>query len=405
MKSMVLCMMVFAFSLPLLSCNSITTNGNKNAVVVSDSVVLTGAVQTEQYFPLLIGKKAGITTNHTAVIGKVHLVDSLTRAGFDVIKIFCPEHGFRGQADAGAHITDSIDVVTGIPIVSLYGKKKKPLPTDLKAIDIMIFDIQDVGVRFYTYISTLHYIMEACAENNIPLIILDRPNPNGFYVDGPVLEPAHQSFVGMHPVPIVHACTIGEYAQMINGEKWLKEGIQCSLVVVPIKNYTHSTYYKLTIPPSPNLTSMNAIYLYPSLCLFEGTVISIARGTDYPFQVIGNPLLKDMPFSFVPVSKTGSKNPMYKNQSCFGIDLRGYNSTIEPKDKQLQLKWLMQMYQAYPDKQKFFNAFFTKLAGTTMLQQQIQQGLSEAEIRKSWQKGIDDYKKIRKKYLLYPDFE
>lgn len=405
MKLITAGVIIIAFALPIWSCLHDANPISENQTTPKDLTIVTGAEQTQLYFPLLKNKKSAIVTNHTAVIGQVYLVDSLIRKGFEVKKIFCPEHGFRGEADAGENIADSIDAITNIPLVSLYGKKKKPDAADLKSIEIMLFDIQDVGVRFYTYISTLHYIMEACAENNIPLIILDRPNPNGFYIDGPVLEPANQSFVGMHPVPIVHACTIGEYAQMLNGEKWLKNEIQCSLTIIPIKNYTHQTYYKLSIPPSPNLTTMNAIYLYPSLCLFEGTVISVGRGTDFPFQVVGNPTLKDMPFSFTPVSKTGSKNPLYKNQVCYGLDLRNYNDTAIPKNNSLQLKWLMQMYKAYPNKDKFFNPFFTKLAGTTKLQTQIQQGLSEADIRKGWQKDIADYKKIRKKYLLYPDFE
>ncbi len=369
-----------------------------------------GANQTELYLPLLKGKKIGIVANQTSVIYRkqraksleprryAHLVDSLISLRVDVKKVYAPEHGFRGTADAGELIKDGKDLKTGLPIISLYGDNKKPKPEQLQGIDIMIFDIQDVGARFYTYISSLHYVMEACAEAKIPLLILDRPNPNGHYIDGPVLEMEHSSFVGIHPIPVVHGMTIGEYAKMINGEKWLMNGIKCELTVIPIKNYTHQTSYSLPIKPSPNLPNDTAINLYPSLCFFEGTNVSVGRGTNKQFQVYGSPyLFKDYyAFKFVPQPNEGAKTPPHKGQMCYGTDLS--NSDIL---ESVNLKWLIEAYNHTVDKKIFFNEFFTKLAGTKKLRQQIEQGLSETDIRATWQKDLQTFKTTREKYLLY----
>jgi len=373
--------------------------------VSADNPVITGAERTEKYIPLLQGKRVGIVANQTSIIDKTHLVDSLMTLKINIAKIYCLEHGFRGKAEAGETIVDQKDTKTGIQVISLYGKKKKPTSEDIKGIDIMVFDIQDVGVRFFTYISSMHYIMEACAENNIPFLVLDRPNPNGFYVDGPVLNPKHSSFVGMHPVPVVHGMTIAEYAMMINGEGWLKNGIKCDLKAIKCKNYTHKTLYRVPVRPSPNLPNMTAIYLYPSLGFFEGTAVSIGRGTDFPFQVIGHPEWSDAQFSFTPVSKPGaSTDPKHKNIKCFGYDLRsvGVDKIIERKG--IYLKWLIEAYNSTPDKEDFFTSFFYKLSGNSELKQKIQLGMDEELIYKSWEKGINDFMKIRKKYLLYEDF-
>jgi uncharacterized protein YbbC (DUF1343 family) len=365
-----------------------------------------GANQTAAYFPHLKNKKIGLVVNITSTIGQKLSVDSLVAAGFSPSKIFAPEHGFRGESSNGASIANNIDEKTGIPIISLYGKHLKPSADDLNGLDLVIFDIQDVGARFYTYISTLHYVMEACAENNIPLLVLDRPNPNGFYVDGPVLEPAFKSFIGMHPVPIVYGMTIGEYAQMINGEKWLKDGIKCNLNVIPVANYTHKDRYTLPSKPSPNLNSQQAILLYPSLCLFEGTIISQGRGTYHPFQVLGAPaLVGKFSYSFVPQSIPGmSENPIHLGQNCYGLDL-----SKEQIDEKLNLEWLLTFYKAYPNKKAFFDyknypqmGNFDKLAGTANLKQQIIQGKSVRAIRKSWGPALSRFKLIRKKYLIYP---
>ena len=372
--------------------------------------LMVGANQTELYLPLLKGKKVGIVANQSSVIFKepraksqeprryAHLVDSLISLKVDVKKVFAPEHGFRGTADAGELIKDGVDSKTGVPIVSLYGDNKKPKLEQLKGIDIMIFDLQDVGVRFYTYISTLHYVMEACAEANLPLLILDRPNPNGSYIDGPVLEMEHSSFVGMHPIPVVHGMTIGEYAQMINGEKWLKNGVQCELTVIPIKNYTHQSSYSLPIKPSPNLPNDTAINLYPSLCFFEGTNVSVGRGTSKQFQIFGSPMLqKDYyNFKFVPQPNEGAKSPMHQGKVCYGTDL-----SVSEHLESVNLKWLIEAYHHTADKNKFFNDFFIKLAGTKKLRSQIEQGLTEADIRATWQKDLDMFKLTRKKYLIY----
>ena len=371
---------------------------------VSQSNVKAGAERTDAYLPLLKEKRIGIIANQTSLINSTHLVDSLQSLKVNVRKIFSPEHGFRGDADAGEHVKSYKDKKTGIEVVSLYGDMKKPKKEVLDEIDLMIFDIQDVGVRFYTYTSTMHYVMEACAENNVPFLVLDRPNPNGFYVDGPVLDMKYSSFVGMHPVPLVHGMTIGEYAKMINEEGWLKNGVKCNLQVIPCENYTHKTLYHLPVKPSPNLPNMTAIYLYPVLCLFEGTVISVARGTDFPFQAIGHPNLINSKFYFTPVSMPGAKNPLYKGKKCYGYDYRKNGAEYFLQNKKLNLQILIETYKNLKDRVKFFTNFFTKLAGNTTLRKQIEAGVIEADIRKSWEKDLEQFKNIRKKYLLYEDF-
>ncbi len=393
--------------IPVIIASSFACSQNqlkqKLEVIYSEDVKV-GAERTEIYFPLLTEKSIAIVANHTSLIKNTHLVDSLLNLGININKVFSPEHGFRGTADAGARIDNKTDKKTGLPIISLYGKNKKPKKEDLSDIDIVIFDIQDVGARFYTYISTMTYVLEACAENNIPVIILDRPNPNGFYVDGPVLEKKYKSFIGMHPVPVVHGMTIGEYAKMINEEGWLKDGIKCDLNIIKCLNYDHAKLYQLPVRPSPNLPCMNSIYLYPSLCFFEGTIISVGRGTNTPFELIGHPDFSDGDFTFTPKSFPGaSLNPPYKNISCLGYYLKDF---FKDKDmNKIHLNLLIEMYDFFKDKNDFFNSYFDRLAGTSELRKQIIAGKSEEEIRKSWQKDIDRYKKIRKKYLLYPDFE
>ncbi|WP_330442498.1 exo-beta-N-acetylmuramidase NamZ family protein [Flavobacterium sp. C4GT6] len=362
--------------------------------------IKTGAENYSVYLPLLEGKNVGIVTNQTGTIinnGETgHVVDFLLEKKVSLKKIYAPEHGFRGTADAGEHIKDGKDTKTGLPIISLYGNNKKPKAEQLAGIDIILFDLQDVGARFYTYVSTLHYVMEACAENNIQLIVLDRPNPNGSIVDGPVLEKEYTSFVGMHPIPVLHGMTIGEYGKMINGEKWLKNGIQCNLTVIPCLNYNRDIEYHLPVKPSPNLPNDQSISLYPSLCFFEGTNVSVGRGTNKQFQVYGSPFLPKTKFSFTPSPNEGAKDPMYNGKVCFGKDL-----TDVEKPKKLELKWLIEAYSKTEDKSKFFISFFTKLAGTKKLQEQIENGTSETEIRKSWEQGLNNFKQTRKKYLIY----
>ncbi|NJN41354.1 MAG: DUF1343 domain-containing protein [Flammeovirgaceae bacterium] len=359
--------------------------------------IATGAQQLNLLIPQLKGKQVGLVVNHTATINNTHLVDSLLKLKINVKKIFSPEHGFRGTADAGEKVADAIDPKTKLPVVSLYGENRKPKPEQTRDLDVIVFDIQDVGVRFYTYISTLHYVMEACAENGKKLIVLDRPNPNGHYIDGPVLDPSLKSFVGMHPVPIVHGMTIGEYAQMINGEGWLGDK-KCDLTVIAIKNYTHRTSYSIPIKPSPNLPTDNAIAWYPSICLFEGTVISVGRGTQNPFEIFGHPLTQNLQYSFTPKSIKGmSTNPPYENEACYGVDLRA------AKAEKFTIKYLLLMFHLFPDKEKFFNTYFDKLAGTKSLQEQIKNGLNEEKIKDSWKPGLDAFKETRKKYLIYPD--
>jgi uncharacterized protein YbbC (DUF1343 family) len=359
--------------------------------------VSVGAEQLNELLPLLTGKRVGLVVNNSSLVGKTHLADTLISRKVQVKKIFGPEHGFRGDAADGEHVGDAVDAKTGVPVVSLYGKNYKATPEQVKDLDVMIFDIQDVGARFYTYSSTLHYLMETCAENNKQLIVLDRPNPNGSYVDGPIMQPELKSFVGLNPIPIAHGMTLGELAQMINGEGWLAGGKKCNLKVIKLKNWKHDDDYSLPVRPSPNLPNDQAIRLYPSLCLFEGTVISLGRGTPMPFQILGNPELKDMTFSFTPVPIKGySIEPPLKNQLCFGMDLR----SVTPARK-VDLQYLLLFYQKYPDKEKFFTAYFDKLAGTTQLKQQIKDGLTEEQIRASWKPGLDEFYVKRQKYLLY----
>ena len=382
-------------------CNSLKAQSKKESIDVASisrmKLIKTGADNYTDYLPLLAGKKIGIVTNPTGILSnKTHLVDFLLDQKVALEKIFAPEHGFRGTADAGEHIVDGKDSQTGLPIISLYGENKKPKPEQLTNIDIVIFDIQDVGARFYTYISSLHYIMEACAEQKIEVIVLDRPNPNGNIIDGPTLEIKNTSFVGMHPIPLLHGMTIGEYAKMINGEKWLLNGIQCNLTVIPCLNYKREMTYSLPVKPSPNLPNDQSINLYASLCFFEGTNVSVGRGTGKQFQIYGSPFLPKSKFKFTPKPNFGAKDPVFKNQLCFGEDL----SNI-PKVKQLELKWLLKAFNKTKDKSSFFNTFFIKLTGTQKLQEQIEANLSEAEIRKSWLKGLNDFKEMRKKYLIY----
>jgi len=371
----------------------------------------TGADNFEAYLPLLKDKKIGVVTNQTGVVlnieykknnlfdykkNETYLVDFLLSKNINIQTIFAPEHGFRGTADAGEHVIDGKDAKTGLPIISLYGDNQKPKPEQLAGIDIMVFDLQDVGLRFYTYLSTLHYVMEACAENNVPLIILDRPNPNGNIVDGPILEKEYTSFVGMHTVPVLYGMTIGEYGQMINGEKWLRNGVQCKLTVIPCIYYNRKMSYSLPVKPSPNLPNDQAINLYASLCFFEGTNVSVGRGTEKQFQIYGSPFLPKSDFSFVPKPNFGSKEPPNKDQICYGEDL-----SAVAKVKQLELKWLLKAYNETSEKTKFFNPFYTKLAGTKKLQQQIEAGMSKEKIEKSWEKDLKKFKKIREKYLIY----
>lgn len=376
--------------------NTGTTTPSSPAVVIQ-SQIMTGADQIVSYKKLLDNKKIGVVTNQTGLLTNgAHLVDVLLAHEIEVKKIYAPEHGFRGTADAGELVKDGKDSKTGLPIISLYGNNKKPNPAQLKDIDVMVFDLQDVGARFYTYISSLHYIMEACAEQGIELIVLDRPNPIGAAVDGPILEMEHHSFVGMHPIPTLHGMTIGEYAKMINGEKWLAQGVEAKLTVVPCKNYSKNMEYNVMVNPSPNLPNPQSIKLYASLCFFEGTNVSVGRGTDKQFQIYGAPNLKNMPYSFTPMPNNGAKDPMHNGKKCYGEDL----STISFKGG-LDLTWLIKAYQNSGDQEKFFNNFFTKLAGTKKLQQQITSGMSAEEIKATWKPGLNAFKKVRAKYLIY----
>ena len=383
----------------------ITTNNNEP---------VPAAYLLNEWIIKLKGKKVALVGNQTSVVRTgdtivfkewkskdklryTHLVDTLLAHGIDIKRVFAPEHGFRGTADAGATIKDGIDAKTGVPIISLYGKNKKPFKEQLEDVDIILFDIQDVGARFYTYISTLHYVMEACAQYNKKIIVLDRPNPNGHYIDGPILEEEHQSFVGMHPVPVVHGMTIGEYAQMINGEKWLDNDLQANLEIIKCKNYTHDSSYSIPIKPSPNLPNDQSINLYPSLCFFEGADVSVGRGTEMQFQVYGSPsLVKYTDFEFTPTPNVGAKRPLFNGKKCYGVDLRNHE-----KLDHIELEFLVDAFAKAPYKSKFFNSFFTKLAGTKTLQAQIEKGMSAQEIAATWEKGLEEYQKIRGKYLLY----
>jgi uncharacterized protein YbbC (DUF1343 family) len=390
-RSLLLILVISCSGIPPQRPNPLTVEVGPNQPLVA------GAQQLDKLLPKLESKRVALLVNHTAIVGTTHLADTLLKHKVNLVKIFVPEHGFRGTADAGEDIKDGVDTKTGLPLISLYGATKKPTSEQLADVEVVVFDIQDVGARFFTYGSTMHYMMEACAENNKKLIILDRPNPNG-YVDGPVLQPQFKSFVGMHPVPVVHGLTMGELAQMINGEGWLGQNRKCDLEIITVKNWTHDDFYSLPVRPSPNLPDDQSIKLYPSTCLFEGTVLSVGRGTQTPFQVIGHPGLQGMPFQFTPVSINGmSKNPPYENQVCYGIDLR--NVSVK---RQIDLSYLIRMYRAFPDKENFFNNYFEKLAGNASLREQIKQGIDEAKIRESWHDELTKYNELRKKYLLYP---
>ena len=415
-----ICSVQYSCSQPLKSTNKPVENS-----AAENNKIITGAERLTTYLPLLKGKKVAVFANQTSVVAQTHLVDTLLKSGVNIVKIFGPEHGFRGNADAGEEINNSVDKKTGIPIISLYGNHKKPTTEDFKNVDVLVFDIQDVGVRFYTYISSLEYFLEAALEMHKPLLILDRPNPNGFYVDGPVLNKKFKSFVGMQPVPIVYGMTIGEYALMLAGENWLSDKANAinnynkttkptadtpfHVMVIKCLNYTHLSKYQLPVNPSPNLKQMQSIYLYPTTCFFEGTVLSEGRGTNIPFQVFGHPKLpNNLPYSFTPKPNAGAKNSKCFYQLCYGWNLGGTNAEVLAMlDGKIQLKYLIQAYKLFPGKDSFFlkNNFIDKLAGTDQLQQQIKQAVTEEVIRKSWEPELSNFKTIRKKYLLYEDFE
>ena len=383
---------------------SITLFAQKGKEIFPEDIKV-GAEKMERYLPLLEGKKVALCVNNTSMVGQVHLLDTLLSKQVQVVKIFCPEHGFRGTEEAGAKVENSTDAKTGLPIVSLYGNNKKPTPEQMRGIDILIFDIQDVGARFYTYISTLTYIMEASAENGNIVMVFDRPNPNGYWVDGCLLEPAYQSFVGMHAVPINHGMTIAEYARMVNAEGWLPGGKKCQLLWVKIDGYDHSMRYQLPIAPSPNLSTMESIYIYPSMCLLEGTSMSLGRGTDKPFLVYGQPKFKKGDYYFTPKSIKGvSTNPPFVNQKCRGIDLTERSKALKDNNF-IDISIVIDAYKNCEDKTKFFTPFFSKLAGNATLEKQIKEGKTAEEIRKSWSSDLKKFKQKRKKYLLYPDFE
>ncbi|PHR61507.1 MAG: hypothetical protein COA43_03785 [Robiginitomaculum sp.] len=381
-----------------------------NSIKNSDTEIVkieVGAQKYESYLPLLKGKRVAVIANATSMVDGTHLVDALLNKDIKLVKVFAPEHGFRGDKDAGEKIYDEIDPQTGLPIISLYGANKKPSVKTMQDIDALVFDIQDVGVRFYTYLSTLHYVMEACAENSVPLILLDRPNPNGFYIDGPVLKPEFKSFIGLHPIPLIYGMTIGEYGLMINGENWLKNDVKCDLTVIKITGYTHDTLYELPIKPSPNLPNMNAVYLYPSLALFEGTVVSVGRGTEFPFQAIGHPDYPKGGFQFTPSPNAGAKYPKLNGQSIKGHDLRSKFTNAFPPPalpaNEVSLDWLIDFYISLPDQENFFleNNFFNKLAGNNLLMRQIKDGQTQNQIRESWKDDLRIFKLIRQKYMLY----
>jgi uncharacterized protein YbbC (DUF1343 family) len=417
MKRIYYCLIVLLFNYSCASSQPAIKQSN-------NATVITGADRMQVYLPLLKGKTVAVFANQTSLVNGAHLVDTLIKSGINVVKIFGPEHGFRGNADAGEKVNDVKDVKTGLPVISLYGNHKKPTPEDFRGVDVLVFDIQDVGVRFYTFISSLQYYLEAAIENHKPLLILDRPNPNGFYVDGPVLDTNFKSFIGMQPIPIVYGLTIGEYALMLMGEKWLSAKANAinaynitteptadtpfHVQVIKCKNYDHTTKYQLPVMPSPNLKEMQGIYLYPSTCFFEGTVLSEGRGTDHPFQVFGHPALPKNLYSFTPKPNAGAKNSKCFYQLCYGWYLGGTNDEVlKMVDNKVQLKYLLEAYRLFPGKDTFFlkNNFFHKLAGNDILMQQVKEGRNEREIRNSWEPELKKFKAIRKKYLLYQDFE
>ena len=399
MQNIFLFLAFFVFSATITKAQN---HHQREIVDAEESIV--GASRLDLYLPLLKDKNVAVVANQTSIFNNTHIIDTLITKSIKLKKIFTPEHGFRGSADEGAFVNNSIDDKTKLPIISLYGNNKKPSSEQLQNIDIILFDLQDVGTRFYTYISTMTYVMEAAAENNIPIIVLDRPNPNGFYIDGPVLEKENTSFVGLHQVPVVYGLTIGEYAQMVNGEYWMKDSLQCDLTVIPLGNYNRNNIYTLPIKPSPNLPNWESVYLYPSLCFFEGTIISVGRGTESPFQVYGHPDIQS-DYSFIPKQSEGRKAPMLCDKECFGENLKQYALEYKSNNDQLNLSWIINAYNQLKNNDKFFNNFFVKLSGTKILEEQIKNGLSEKCIRDSWKEGLDKYKKIRSKYLLYKDIE
>lgn len=391
-------------------CNSLK-NQSQHAVDPVNGSIKTGAEQTDKYLSYLKGKRVAIMANPTTIIGKTHLVDSLKTLGVNIVKVFGPEHGFRGNASAGAHVADETDPATGIPVISLYGKKNKPTREDLADVDVLIYDLQDVGCRFYTNINALARLMDACHENGKEMLILDRPNPNGYFVDGPVLDMKYKSGIGMFPIPIAHGLTVGEFAQMLNGEGWLPGKVKCTIRIIPVANYTHDMAYTLPVKPSPNLNTQQAIMLYPSTCLFEGIYLNHGRGTYFPFTIIGSPELKGKyEFSYTPTGIKGmAETPLFMDQVCYGLDLRNVDIEQLRKSKQINIQWIMELYKAHPYKEKFFDSKLSnqmgtieKLVGSGLFRQQIIDGKSEKEIRDSWEPGLSDYKQMRKKYLLYP---
>ncbi len=378
------------------------SSAQKNKVkLVEYNDVICAASRLNLYLPLIKNKKVAIVANQSSLINNTHLVDSLITHNVDIVKILCPEHGFRGKADAGEKVNNDIDSKTKIPIISLYGSHKKPTNDDLKGIDIVLFDLQDVGTRFYTYISTLTYVMEACAEQSIPLLVLDRPNPNGYFIDGPILDKKYTSFVGLHPVPVVYGMTIGEYSKMVLGEKWINMYDSLDLKIIPLSNYNHNMIVKLATKPSPNLPNWQSVYLYPSLCFFEGTIMSVGRGTNYPFQIYGHPQFTIGSYVFTPVSLQGASKPPLEGKHCYGANLSGYANNYIYNQNQINLTWLIGAYEIMHDKNDFFTNYFEKLSGTEDLRKQIETGFSEKEIRETWQPGLDNFRKIRSKYLLY----
>jgi uncharacterized protein YbbC (DUF1343 family) len=377
---------------------------------VAEKEIITGAEQLDQYLPILKGKRVAMMANPTSIIGKSHLVDSLKSLGVNIVKVFGPEHGFRGNASAGVEIEDEVDARTAIPIISLYGRKNKPTKEDLADVDILIYDLQDVGVRFYTNINALVRLMEACQDSGKPILILDRPNPNGYLVDGPILDMQFRSGIGMFPLPMAHGLTVAEFAQMANGEGWLANKVKCDLKIVKVANYTHDTPYTLPVSPSPNLNTQQGVLLYPSTCMFEGTYLNHGRGTYFPFTVLGSPELKDIySFSYTPTGIKGmAETPLHMNQVCYGLDLRTYDVNKLRESGQINIQWIMELYKAYPFKEKFFDSRLSRemgtierLIGVGSFRQQIIDGKSEAEIRASWEPGLSEYKKMREKYLLY----
>lgn len=385
--------------------------GSKPEIDVKKTAIRTGAEQTEKYLPLLKGKRIAIMANQTSVIGKTHLVDSLKTLGVNIVKVFGPEHGFRGNASAGVKVADETDPVSGIPVISLYGAKNKPTKEDLADVDVLIYDLQDVGCRFYTNINALSRLMEACYENGKEMLILDRPNPNGYLIDGPILDMKYKSGIGMFPIPMSHGLTVGEFAKMVNGEGWLKDKVKCKIKIISVANYNHDMPYTLPVKPSPNLNTQQSILLYPSTCMFEGVYVNHGRGTLFPFTVLGSPELKGKyEFFYTPTGIKGmAETPLFMDQVCYGLDLRNYDTEQLRKSKKINLQWLMELYKAHPYKEKFFDSKLSKemgtierLIGSGLFRQQIIDGKTEKEIRASWEPGLSEYKKMRKKYLLYP---